>query len=232
MTWGEELLRAIREDSSLCLPGLALDTLSGLLDVPRETLESRLRYRDDLRRAIKAIQAEHLGRLRAEALTAQLAGEEVEKRDEEEEDLPPALERYLEVYRETDDRLAAVRQMQTEGIAVELDDILQAMQQYPAFDRAMQRQWREGNVEAEDKLRGKARGGKDAALRMYLQGNMAEKYGTRVKVDVDVRHQLNDADRELVESVKAQIEPPKRKISPDCPLGDIVEGEVLSTTPT
>lgn len=229
MSWAEDYKRLLREDSALCVPVLDLESLADQLDIPVETLKKRRRYRDDLRAAEREITAEHLGRMRAQAV----AGEARAARDVEEAaadlDLPLPLERYLDVYRELDDRLAAVRQLQDEGIPIELDDILQAMQQYPAFDRAMQRIWKEGNVEAEDKLRKRARGGKsDAAVRQYLQGNMPEKYGNRVRVDVNHRHQLADEHRELVAEIKGGILPPKGHSSRSLPAEDVVEGEVVS----
>jgi hypothetical protein len=238
MSWAEDYKRLLREDSALCVPVLDLESLAAQLDIPLETLKKRRRYRDDVRAAEREITAEHLGRLRAQAVAGEARAARDVEEAEEDLDLPLPLERYLDVYRELDDRLEAVRQLQGEGIPIELDDVLQAMQQYPSFDRAMQRIWREGNVEAEDQLRRRARGGKsDAATREYLKGNMPEKYGNKLKVSVAVRHQLADENRELVTQIKGGILPPKsqRQVgegktssngspSPD----DVIEGEVVS----
>ena len=242
MSWAEDYKRLLREDSALCVPVLDLESLAAQLDIPLETLRKRRRYRDDVRAAEREITAEHLGTMRALAVAGEARSAQAAEEAEEDGDLPLPLERYLDVYRELDDRLEAVRRLQDEGIPIELDDVLQAMQQYPAFDRAMQRIWREGNVEAEDKLRKRARSGKsDAAGRLYLQGNMPEKYGNKLKVNVDVRHQLADEHRELVTEIKGGILPPKaqprgiggapRSTLSDrlsSPLDDVVEGEVVS----
>lgn len=232
MSWAEDYKRMLREDSALSVPVLDLETLADRLDIPLDVLKQRRRYRDDLRKAEREIAAEHLGRMRAQALAGEARNTQVAEEEEEDQDLPLALERYLDIYRELDDRMEAVRALQGEGIPIELDDVLQAMQQYPAFQRAMERIWREGNVEAEDRLRKRARGGKsDAAIRQYLQGNMPEKYGNRVRVDVNHRHQLDDGHRELVAEIKGGILPPKGQskaarstIQPE----DVVEAEVLS----
>lgn len=230
MSWSDEYLELIRKDSSLCLPTVDLPAIASILDVPEKTLRSRRAYRDDVRKAEREIVAEHLGRLKAQALQAREegVGKTTHRKDEPpEEDLPLALERYLELYAETDDRLAAVKALQEEGVPITLDDVFAAMREYPAFDRALRRLWHEGNIEAEDKLRGKAREGKVAALPLYLRGNMPEKYGNRVKVDVSVTHQLGDEDRHLVEGVKEKYLPaPRRRQS----VEDVVEGEVVGTS--
>jgi hypothetical protein len=231
MSWAEDYKRLLREDSALCVPVLDLESLSAALDLPLETLKKRRRYRDDIRAAEREITAEHLGRLRAAAVAGEARAYQSAEEAEEDLDLPLPLERYLDVYRDLDDRLAAVRQLQDEGIPIELDDVLQAMQQYPAFDRAMQRIWREGNVEAEDKLRKRARLGKsDASVRQYLQGNMPEKYGNKLKIEGVVKHQLADEHRELVTEIKGGILPPRAQPSRGSSSAgeDIVEGEVVS----
>lgn len=240
-SWAEDYKRLLREDSALCVPVLDLESLAAALDIPLETLRKRRRYRDDIRQAEREITAQHLGRLRAQAVAGEARAAQAAEEEEEDLDLPLVLERYLDVYRELDDRLAAVRQLQDEGIPIELDDVLQAMQQYPAFDRAMQRIWREGVIEAEDKHRKRARLGKsDAATRMFLQGNMPEKYGNKVRVDVAVKHQLADEHRELVTEIKGGILPPRGQrssprlsttptLTPSSSVAeDVVEGEVIA----
>lgn len=246
MSWAEDYKRLLREDSALCIPVLDLESIAAQLDIPLETLRKRRRYRDDVRAAEREITAEHLGRLRAQAVAGAARDASAAEEAEEDLDLPLALERYLDVYRELDNRNAAVRQLQDEGIPIELDDVLQAMQQYPAFNRAMQKLWREGDIEAEDRLRYRARNGKsDAAVRQYLQGNMPEKYGNKVRVDVAVKHQLTDENRGLVTEIKGGILPPKSQPHPssrgslDGPESyvmpresvtseDVIEGEVVS----
>lgn len=224
--WRAAYLEILREDAALCLPALDLQGIADRLDIPKKTLEVRRRsapkeFREEERKII----AEHAGRLRAERFAASFQPpEDVEK--EEEGELPWALERYLELYQEHDDRMAAVRALQGEGIEISLDDVIQAMQQYPGFDRAMRELWEEGNVEAEDKLRRQARDGKMGAISMYLKGNKPEKYGNKVRVDVGVTHQLGDEDRLLVESIRENhIAAPKRKPLPEPPPEDVVEAE-------
>ena len=229
-TWASAYLELLRKDSSLCLPTLDLASISDFLGIPEKTLKSRRAYRDDVRKAEREIVSEHLGRLKAQSFQEREseAREKAAAKDGEspEEDLPLVLERYLEVYGETDDRLGAVKALQNEGIPITLDDVIAAMQEYPAFDRAMRRLWNEGNVESEDQLRRKAREGKQAPLALYLRGNMPGKYGHRVKVDVSVTHQLGDEDRHLVQDVKDRFLPvPKRRQESESE--DVVEGEVV-----
>jgi len=223
--WAFEYLELLRKDSSLCLPTVDLVTVASILGIPEKTLRSRRSYRDDVRKTEREIVAEHMGRLKAQA-AVRAREKDAPKGPEgnaENGDLPLALERYLELYAETDDRLAAVRALQEEGVPITLDDVFAAAREYPAFGRALERQWKEGHVEAEDKLRGKARKGQTAALPLYLRGNMPEKYGHKVKVDVAVTHQLGDEDRHLVEGVKERYLPPPRRRQPE----EVVEGVVL-----
>lgn len=226
MSWSDDYLELLRKDSSLCVPVLDLASIADLLDIPEKTLKSRRAYRDDVRKAEREIVSEHLGRLKAQRLQER-EGEEKEKAAEPEDDLPLVLERYLEVYAETDDRLKSVKALQDDGIPISLDDVIAAMQEYPAFDRAMHRLWSEGNIESEDQLRKKAREGKQAPLALYLRGNMPGKYGNRVKVDVAVTHQLGDEDRHLIKDIQDRYLPvtPLRQ-EPDSE--DVVEGEEVS----
>lgn len=228
MSWAHDYLKLLEEDSTLCVPVLLLSDIAEHLNIPEKALRSRRAYRKDVRDREREIIAAHIGRMKAQAIEL---GEREPEQEGEEDDLPLALERYLEVYAEIDrnkegGRLQAIFQLQSEGITLELEDILRAMQEYPSFNRAMQRIWREGDVETEDSLRTAARMGRHEARAMYLKGNMPEKYGNKVKVQVDVTHQLKDEDRYLVEDAKRYFPAPKRRYSPPADE-DVVEGVVV-----
>jgi hypothetical protein len=232
-SWSDAYLAALEGDPSLHAPFLDLERIVERLrqagfDIPVATLRQRRAVRKDVRAAEAKIIGEHMGRLRAEAEMAAQEGQEPP-----EDDLPPALERYLAVYAEMDrtgsgGRLDAVRQLQAEGIEISWPDIVQARRQYPAFDRALVELWEEGPMQAEDSLRRDAVAGLPAARSMFLKGQMPEKYGNRVKVDVSVRHSmLEEGDERLVAEVKDRHFPrPRREVRSY--EDDVVEGEVVS----
>lgn len=222
MPWTDEYLDELRKDHTLCLPRLDLAALADRLQIPLKTLKVRRDRNQALKAAEREIVALHVGRLKAEASVAGrpvLTGED--------EDLPAHLERYLELYTDPgnedtyDQRFRSLRALQDEGVPVEWADIVQAMEDHPAFKEAMDAHWKEGHVEVVDTLRIDARKGKGSARRMYLQAEMPEKFGNRLKVEVDHRHQLDDEDRRLVEGIKGKIEAPRRRQ----PSPDVVEGE-------
>lgn len=226
--WRAAYLDLIREDAALCLPTLDLQAIADQLDIPKKTLQIRRHTAPaEFREAEKQIIAAHAGRLRAERFAA---GFEPPVDDKEaEEELPWLLERYLEVYQELDDRVGAVRQLQSEGIEITSDDVIQAMQQYPGFDRAMREIWAEGNLEAEDKLRQAARDGKMGAVSLYLKGNMPAKYGNKVRVEVAPMQQLGDEDRLLVDKIQ-EDHIAKQKRRRQAPVEDVIEGEILGVS--
>lgn len=226
MPWADDYLVELRKDHTLCLPQLDLPAIADRLCLPLQTLRVRRQRNETLRAAEREVIAEHMGRLKAEALrTGQpvLTGED--------EDLPPYLERYLELYTDPanegtyDQRFKALRALQNEGVPIEWDDILQAQAQIPAFKSAMDRHWQEGHIEVVDTLRSDARRGKNAARRMYLMAEDPAKYGNKVKVDVEHRHQLVEGDEKLVAEVKGRIGAKPRQV---VSYEDVVEGEVVS----
>jgi hypothetical protein len=226
MPWADAYLAELRKDHTLCLPQLDLPALADRLSLPLATLRVRRQRNEALRAAEREIIAEHMGRLKAEALRAGqpvLTGEE--------EDLPPHLERYLALYTDPanegtyDQRFKALRALQNEGVPIEWSDILAAQEQLPAFKAAMDRHWQEGHIEVEDTLRKDARKGTNAARRMYLMAENPSKYGNKVKVEVDHRHQLAEGDEKLVAEVKGRI---GSKPRPAVSYEDVVEGEVLA----
>lgn len=225
MTWSEAYLDELRKDHTLCLPQLDLAAIADRLCLPLQTLRVRRQRNEALRAAEREVIAEHMGRLKAEALRA---GQPV--LTVEDEDLPPHLERYLELYTDPgsstyDQRFNALRALQNEGVPIEWDDILQAQAQIPAFKAAMDRHWQEGHVEAVDSLRTDARKGKAGARALYLRTEIPEVYGNRLKVDVEHRHQLVEGDEKLVAEVKGRIgAKPKQIVSYE----DVIEGEVVA----
>jgi hypothetical protein len=228
-SWSEAYLALLREDHSLCLPFLDLDRIADSLGVPAKTLKNRRAVRKDVRDAEAEIVGEHLGRLRAQAVVEGGPGAA-------EEDLPFALERYLEVYAELDrsgqgGRQDAARQLQEEGIPISWQDIKEARRRFSAFDRALSDLWDEGNEAVEDKNRRKALEGSQAAISLYLKGNMPGKYGDKARIDhfVHQGHQLEDGDQGLVEDVKGRHFPRPRRQVPASVEDDVVEGEVLSS---
>lgn len=228
-SWSESYIALLREDHTLCLPFLDLDRIADLLGVPAKTLKSRRAVRKDVRDAEAEIIAEHVGRLRAQNMAE--GGPEAA-----EEDLPFALERYLEVYAELDrtgagGRQDAVRQLQEEGIPICWQDIRDARRRHPAFDRALSDLWDEGNETVEDRNRRKAMDGNQSAISLYLKGNMPGKYGNKARIDhfVHQGHQLEDGDQGLVEDVKGRHFPRPRRQVPVSVEDDVVEGEVLSS---
>lgn len=225
--WKKDYLEELRRDHTLCLPRLDLPALADRLSIPLRTLTNRRKRSEPLRAAERDVIAEHVGRLRAEAVRAGkpvLTGED--------EDLPAHLERYMELYTDPgcegtyDQRFKALRALQDEGVPIEWQDILDAMVSFPAFKAAMDRHWQEGHVDAEDSLRMDARKGKAGARALYLRSNMAEKYGNKVKVEVETSHRLDDADRRLVEEVKGQIGGRAKPREPY--LLDVVESKAVS----
>lgn len=225
MPWAEDYLDELRKDHTLCLPQLDLPALADRLCLPLAILRARRQRNEALRAAEREVIAEHIGRLKAEALrTSQpvLTGEE--------EDLPPHLERYLALYTDLgnegtyDQRFKALRALQNEGVPIEWSDILEAQEILPAFKAAMDRHWQEGHVEAVDSLRTDARMGKAGARALYLKSEMPEKYGVRIKVDVDHRHQLVEGDEKLVAAVKGRI---GAKARPAVSYEDVIESEVV-----
>lgn len=229
-SWSESYIALLREDHTLCLPFLDLDRIAELLGVPAKTLKSRRAVRKDVRDAEAEIIAEHMGRLRAQNVAE--GGPEAA-----EEDLPFALERYLEVYAELDrtgqgGRQDAVRMLQDEGIPISWQDIKEARRRYPAFDRALSDLWDEGNDVVEDRVRQSAMTGRSASDRaLYLKANMPGKYGSKARIDhfVHQGHQLEDGDQGLVEDVKGRHFPRPRRQVPVSVEDDVVEGEVLSS---
>ena len=227
MPWADDYLDELRKDHTLCLPQLDLAAIADRLCLPLVTLTARRKRNEALRAAEREVIAGHMGRLKAEAQrTGQpvLAGED--------EDLPPHLERYLQLYTDPanegtyDQRFKALRALQNEGVPIEWADILAAQEELPAFKAAMERHWQEGHVEVEDTLREDARRGRNAARRMYLMAENPGKYGNRVKVEVDHRHQLVEGDEKLVAEVKGRIgTKPRQLVSYE----DVVEGEVVSS---
>lgn len=227
MGWAEDYLDELRRDHTLCLPRLDLPALADRLSVPLAALRTRRQRNEALKAAERDIIAAHMGRLRAEAVREGrpvLTGEE--------EDLPPHLERYLELYTDPanegtyDQRFKALRALQNEGVPIEWSDILAAQEQLPAFKLAMDRHWSEGHIEAVDTLRIDARRGKAGARALYLRTEMPEKYGNKVRVDVNVNQQLAEGDERLVAEVKGQI---GGKVRPrQLYVEDVVEGEVVS----
>jgi hypothetical protein len=226
MGWQEAYIEELRKDHTLCLPQLDLPAVADRLRLPLVTLRSRRQRNEALRAAEREVTAGHMGRLRAEAL---LAGKPV--LTGEDEDLPPHLERYLALYTDPgnegtyDQRFKALRALQDEGVPIEWSDILAAQEALPAFKAAMDRHWQEGHVEVEDTLREDARKGKNTARRMYLMAENPAKYGNKVKVEVDHRHQLVEGDEKLVAEVKGRI---GTKPRPAVSYGDVVDGEVIS----
>jgi hypothetical protein len=225
MGWQEAYLDELRKDHTLCLPQLDLPAIADRLCLPLQTLRVRRQRNEALRAAEREVIAGHMGRLKAEA---QRAGQPV--LTGEDEDLPPHLERYLELYTDPgnegtyDQRFQALRALQNEGVPIEWSDILEAQETLPAFKAAMDRHWQEGHVEAVDSLRTDARKGKAGARALYLRSELPEKYGVRVKVEVDHRHQLVEGDEKLVAEVKGRI---GAKPRPAVSYEDVVEGEVV-----
>lgn len=226
--WRRDYVDELRRDHTLCLPRLDLAAVADRLQIPLKTLTVRRQRCEALRAAERDVVAEHVGRLKAEAL---VAGRPV--LTVEEEDLPAHLERYLELYTDPrnpetyDQRFRALRALQDEGVPIEWSDILAAQEAHPAFRTAMERHWQEGHLEVEDTLRVEARMGRPAARKMYLQAEMPGKYGNKVKVEVDHHlHQLAPGDERLVEGVKEQIagRPRPRQLY----VEDVVEEEVVS----
>jgi hypothetical protein len=225
MGWQKDYIEELRKDHTLCLPQLDLPAIADRLCLPLVTLRARRQRNEALRAAEREVIAEHMGRLKAEAL---LAGQPV--LTGEDEDLPPHLERYLALYTDPtyedtyDQRFRALRALQNEGVPIEWSDILAAQEILPAFKTAMERHWQEGHVEVEDTLRADARMGRNAARRMYLMAENPAKFGNKVKVEVDHRHQLVEGDEKLVAEVKGRI---GAKPRPAVSYEDVVEGEVL-----
>lgn len=226
--WAAAYLALLREEPRLHTPFLDLEELARRLDVPVKTLRSRRAYRTDVREAEAQIIAEHAGRLRAAAEQLEPLGEETLH-----EDLPPVLERYLDVYADLDrsgsgGRLDAVARLQQEGFEISWLDVVRARRLYPAFDRALSELWDEGNVAVDDTLRQAARQGKNQARAMYLRGNIPEKYGNRLRVNVAHYdgERLDARDRQIVEDLKARHFPRAgRQRSPVSPDEDVIEGE-------
>lgn len=221
--WKREYIDLIRGDHSLVLPRVDLLAIAARLEIPPHTLRARRQRCDDLKAAEKEVIAEHVGRLRAEAV---LGGQRVQT--PEEEDLPPHLERYLELYADPasetyDQRIPSLRALQAEGIPIEWSDILAAQEEHPAFRAALEAHWREGNVEVVDTLRADARKGKGGARAMYLRAEEPGKYGNKVKVEVDHRYQLKPEDEGVVAEIRGQLG--RRPKPVQLFVEDVVEGE-------
>lgn len=218
MSWSDEYLERLREN-----PQASVAEIAEALRIEPALLASRRRARKDVLAVEREIKAQFFASRRLDAAADDgPATEEVLVED----DLPIQFERFLHVYDELRASGETLRRLRTEGIDLRWADVCEAMAAYPNFRRVLAELMEEDVVETEDRLNEAARGGKSWAVRMKLQADKPGKYGNRVRVDVNVQHQLGSEHRQLVDGIKTKwIGPPRVKALPA--PDDTIEGEVI-----
>lgn len=146
--------------------------------------------------------------------------------------ISPPLAAWLAAYRETDDRLEAVRKANAAGHSLTWADVKKALAENEPFRKRFLEQWEEGVVEAEDKgLRKKARSGGFQAAKLVLEAEMPGKYGPKLAVKHQhegvVRLELGHAP--AIEAVKEDFLTRYRLPALEKPPEDIVDAEVISS---
>lgn len=219
MSWSDDFLALVGAD-----PEITLTESARRLQLDYPTFQARRRARKDVLARESEIRSEHRARKRLELLDAAAQPDDLEP------DLPWHLERFLALYRETRGRVETVCRMREEGFETTWADVLEAMAEFPNFRRVFGEILDEDVMEVEDAVRAQARGGKLQAARMVLQAEMPNKYGNRVRVDVNHTHQLLPEHRAMVDGIKRDyIAPPKpRRELAATPEQDIVEAEYVA----
>lgn len=214
MGWAEDFLAEVEAN-----PEISIVEAARRIGLAVNLLHQRRRARQDVMEREAEIRSAHRGRQRLEAID-QREGRGAE--DDLEADLPPHLELFLEIFRETRKRVATVRIMrEVHGYDTTWAEVMEAMAEYPNFRRVFGELFDEDVAEVEDEVRELAKTDLRAA-RIVLQAERPEKYGRRVSVDVKHTHRLEPQHRQLVEGIKREYiaAPRARKAEPET-----VEGE-------
>lgn len=213
--WSAAYLDLIRKNPQLSVAEAARE-----LGVEPALFDQRRRARKDVLTEERKIRA------------AFLAQQRVKKEDDgAEEDLPFECERYLYHFRQDPRRVESLRKMRAEGFLTTWDDVRGWMKEYPGFARVFGDVLDERTMEAYDNLDLAATKGSSWAVRMKLKAELPEKFGDRMRVDVNHAVQIEHADRRQIEEIKRTLiapAPVRRQLKAQSPVEDVVDGEVVS----
>jgi hypothetical protein len=222
----EHYLRLYEEN-----PGKTQPEVAELAGISRFTVSSWVANKPAFKDALATARARRSALKRREQSAALFVVEEVP--EEPQEVLDPAIECWLGLFEELDDRFEAWKRLAEHGHEVSFDDLLQEVEENPAVRTRFFKIFRRTAIKAEDAYRRDVTShrAKPADRLGYLKAHMPQTYGDKVEHRHSGRIQLQAGDESRVEQAKrgflGRFQTRAARELPAAPAADIVEGEEI-----